>query len=103
MPHLLRPVSHVCSGPTRQIADGCFVCAIHCVFTAFPVLTKTAGFSEQGNTGETLALQCEVRSLVNLFGLLFTAIYDSSALVFVALKKIVEWHSGCIRNINCKT
>lgn len=97
-PHAIRP--------TKQIADGCFVCTIDCVFTAFPVLTKTTGFSEQGNTGEILALQCQVHSLVNLFGLLFMAICDASALSFFALKKHthkVKWHSGCIRNINCET
>lgn len=74
------------------------------MFTAFPVLTQTTGFSEQRNTGEVPVLQCQIHSLVNLFGPLFIEICDSLALVFVALKKKkVEWHSGCIRNINCKT
>lgn len=92
------------SDPTRQIADGCFVCTVYCVFTAFPVLTQTTGFSEQRNTGEVPVLQCQIHSLVNLFGPLFIEIRDLLALVFVALKKKkVEWHSGCIRNINCKT
>lgn len=74
------------SDPTRQIADGCFVCTIYWVLTAFPVLTKTTSFSEQGDTGESLALQCQVHSPVNLFGLLFMVICDSLALVCVALK-----------------
>lgn len=73
------------------------------MFTAFPVLTQTTGFREQRNTGEVLALQCQIHSPVNLFGPLFVEIPDSLALVFVALKKKkVEWRSGCIRNINCK-
>lgn len=75
------------SDPTRQIADGCFVRTIYCVLTAFPVLTKTTSFSEQGDTGESPALQCQVHSLVNLFGLLFMVICDSLALVCVALKE----------------
>lgn len=57
------------------------------MFTAFPVLTQTTGFREQRNTGEVLALQCQIHSPVNLFGPLFVEIPDSLALVFVALKK----------------
>ena len=91
------------SDPTRQIADGCFVCTVYCVFTAFPVFAQTASFAEQRSAGEVLALQCQIHSAANLFGPLFMEIRDSLALVFVALKKKVEWHSGCIRNINCKT
>lgn len=75
------------SDPTRQIADGCFVCTVYCVFTAFPVLTQTASFVEQRSAGEVLAWQCQIHSAVNLFGPLFMEICDSLALGFVALKK----------------
>lgn len=90
VPHLLRPISHMLSDPTRQIADGCFVCTIYCVFTVSPVLTKTTSFSEQGNTGGVgvvLALQCQVYSLANLSGLLFMEICDSLASVLLLKKK----------------
>lgn len=75
------------SDPTRQIADGCFVCTVYCVFTAFPVLTQTTSFSEQRSTEEVLALQCQIHSPVNLFGPLFMEIRDSLALVFCCFKK----------------
>lgn len=49
------------------------------------MLTKATSFSEQGRAGEAVALQCQVHSLMNLFGLLFfVEICDSSVLVFIA-------------------
>lgn len=92
------------SDPTRQIADGCFVCTIYCVFTAFPVLTKTTSFSEQGSTGDVLALQCQVHSLVNLSGLFsWRFVIHQHWFLLLLKKKKSSGSSGCIRNINCET
>ena len=54
--------------------------------------------------GVVLAWQCQVHSLVNLFGLLsMEFVIHWPWFCCFKKKERVEWHSGCIRNINCKT
>lgn len=57
------------SDPTRQIADGCFVGTIYCVFTVFPVLTRATSLGDGAGPGELWLLQCPVHPPVHLPGL----------------------------------